>query len=55
MIQLSENVKLLGNGYFNFYLVGKERAALVECGTRAGAQIFAEQWGKSRISPESIS
>lgn len=51
MIQLSENVKLLGNGYFNFYLVGKERAALVECDTRAGAQIFAEQWGQIENKP----
>ncbi len=51
MIQLSENVKMLGNGYFNFYLVGKERAALVECGTRAGAQIFAEQWEQMENKP----
>ncbi|MEQ8200020.1 MAG: MBL fold metallo-hydrolase [Syntrophomonadaceae bacterium] len=51
MIQLSENVKLLGNGYFNFYLVGRHQAALVECGTRAGAQIFAEQWEQMENKP----
>lgn len=51
MVELSENVRMLGNGYFNFYLVGRERAALVECGTRAGVQIFAEQWEKIGDKP----
>jgi len=39
MKQLSAKVKLLGNGFFNFYLVGHERAAVVECGTRAAARM----------------
>lgn len=44
MRQVSNHVRLLGNGFFNFYLVGNRTAALVECGTTAAAQIFREQW-----------
>jgi glyoxylase-like metal-dependent hydrolase (beta-lactamase superfamily II) len=52
MKKLSENVMVLGNGYFNFYLAGKEKAALLECGTRAGAAIFKEQWSQLQDKPE---
>ncbi|MDD2620516.1 MAG: MBL fold metallo-hydrolase [Syntrophomonadaceae bacterium] len=44
MRRLSDNVVVLGNGYFNFYLVGKEEAVLLECGTRAGAAVFKQEW-----------
>lgn len=52
MIKLSDNVKVFGNNYFNFYLVGKQEAVLLECGTRAGAAIFKEQWEKLEQKPE---
>jgi len=51
-MQLTENVKVLGNGYFNFFVVGKKTAALVECGTRAGAVIFRDQWEQLDDKPE---
>ncbi len=51
MQRLSENVRLLGNGYFNFYLIGKKEAVLVECGTRAAAQIFSDQWKQLTDKP----
>lgn len=44
MKRLSEHVMLLGNGHFNYYIAGSENAALIECGTSAGAEIFARQW-----------
>ncbi len=51
MRQISPHVRLLGNGFFNFYLVGNETAALVECGTTAAAQIFQEQWASISDKP----
>ncbi|HWP95648.1 MAG TPA: MBL fold metallo-hydrolase [Syntrophomonadaceae bacterium] len=52
MQKISEHVSVLGNGYFNYYLIGDEEAALVECGTRAGASIFARQWSQLNHKPE---
>ena len=52
MQQLTENVKLFGNGFFNYYVVGQEEAALIECGTSAGAQIFAGQWAALEDKPD---
>lgn len=49
---LSDNVAVLGNEYFNFYLVGKQEAVLLECGTRAGAAIFKQQWLELEPKPE---
>jgi glyoxylase-like metal-dependent hydrolase (beta-lactamase superfamily II) len=42
--RLSDHVMLLGNGHFNYYVAGVKEAALIECGTSAGAAIFARQW-----------
>lgn len=52
MKKLSDNVMVLGNDYFNFYLVGKEEAVLLECGTRAGATIFKQQWQQLEPKPQ---
>ncbi len=51
-MKLTDNVMLLGNGYFNFYVVGQEQAALIECGTRAGAAIFRDQWMHLENKPD---
>lgn len=51
MRQLTDNVKLIGNGYFNYYIVGQEEAVLVECGTRAGAALFAREWQQLADKP----
>ncbi|MBC7076074.1 MAG: MBL fold metallo-hydrolase [Syntrophomonadaceae bacterium] len=52
MTNLTDNVMLMGNGYFNYYVVGRKGAALVECGTRAGASIFAKQWAQLKNKPD---
>lgn len=52
MDKISDNVMLMGNGYFNFYLLGRQEAALVECGATAGAVIFAKQWEALERKPE---
>ncbi len=52
MKRLTQNVMLLGNGYFNYYLVGQKEAALVECGTSAGAAILAKQWQELEEKPD---
>lgn len=44
MTHLTENIMVLGNSNFNYYVVGQEEAVLIECGTSAGVSIFAEQW-----------
>lgn len=49
--QLADNVMLLGNGKFNFYLVGKQEAALFECGCSVGAEIFARQFAQLTKPP----
>jgi glyoxylase-like metal-dependent hydrolase (beta-lactamase superfamily II) len=49
---IAEHVKLLGNGYFNFYVVGEQEAALVECGTRATASILTDQWASLDKKPD---
>lgn len=51
-MKLSDNVTVLGNEYFNFYLVGKQEAALLECGTRVGAAVFKQQWLQLEQKPE---
>ncbi|KUG02430.1 hypothetical protein ASZ90_020179 [hydrocarbon metagenome] len=52
MKKLTDNVMLLGNGYFNYYIVGQKEAALVECGTTAGAAILAQQWAELEEQPD---
>lgn len=42
--KLSDHVTLFGNGDCNFYLLEGEKAAVIECGTSAGAAILAQQW-----------
>jgi glyoxylase-like metal-dependent hydrolase (beta-lactamase superfamily II) len=49
---ITEHVMLLGNGNFNFYVIGEQEAALVECGTGAAASILADQWASLDKKPE---
>lgn len=51
MKKISDNVMLLGNHHFNYYIVGHENAALIECGTSASVMLFAEQWAKLDHKP----
>lgn len=44
MKRLSDHVMLFGNGHFNYFVAGTKEAALIECGTSAGAAIFAREW-----------
>lgn len=52
MIQLSPNVILLGNGHFNHYIAGHEKAALIEGGMTAGISVLQEQWNKLTSPPQ---
>lgn len=52
MTQLTENIMVLGNNYFNYYVVGQEEAVLIECGTSAGVSIFVEQWQALEHKPQ---
>lgn len=53
MIQLSPNVILLGNGHFNHYIAGHEKAALIEGGMTAGISVLQDQW-KTLESPPQV-
>lgn len=44
MINISENVACLGNRHFHFYIVGREKAALIECAVSGAAANFRRQW-----------
>ncbi|MDD2586958.1 MAG: MBL fold metallo-hydrolase [Syntrophomonadaceae bacterium] len=52
MQKLTDNVLLLGNGNFNYYIVGKKESILIECGTSAGVSIFANEWSQLKEKPE---
>lgn len=44
MINISENVACLGNRHFHFYVVGREKAAIIECAVSGAAANFRRQW-----------
>ncbi len=44
MMRLTENVICLGNRHFNHYVVGQEKAAIVECGVSGSVVSFRQQW-----------
>lgn len=44
MINISENVACLGNRHFHFYIVGREKAAIIECAVSGAAANFRRQW-----------
>lgn len=52
MKSLSANVILLGNRNFNYYVVGKTEAVVIECGMSAGVEIFAQQWRQIEDQPQ---
>lgn len=52
MRKLSDNVIVLGNGNFNYYIVGQKEAVLIECGTSAGVSIFTRQWLEMESKPQ---
>ena len=52
MKRLTDNVMVLGNGNFNYFIVGQKEATLIECGTSAGVSIFARQWSDLENMPD---
>jgi 2-aminobenzoylacetyl-CoA thioesterase len=52
IMQLTENVALLGNRHFNFFVVGQKEAAVVECGVTGGVYSFKQQWAELGTKPE---
>lgn len=52
MKSLSANVLLLGNRNFNYYVVGKTEAVIIECGMSVGVEVFAQQWRQIEDQPQ---
>ncbi len=52
MRKLSDNVLMMGNRHFNYIVVGKEKAVLIECGVSAGVMSFRQDWQQLANPPE---
>lgn len=52
MIRLSENVVQLGNRHFNYFVLGQEEAAVIECGVSGGVYSFQKQWEQWQGKPK---
>ncbi|MCX5780445.1 MAG: MBL fold metallo-hydrolase [Firmicutes bacterium] len=50
-IRLTENIMLLGNRHFHFYVVGQKEAAIVECGVSGGVYSLNQQWAGLEKKP----
>ncbi len=50
--KISDNVLMMGNRHFNYFVVGRERAVLVECGVSGGVVSFQQEWQKLQRPPE---
>ena len=50
-MRLTENVLCLGNQHFHHYIVGQERAAVVECGVSGSIVSFRQQWKPLQEKP----
>lgn len=51
-MRLTDNVICLGNQHFHHYLVGQERAAVVECGVSGSMVSFRQQWMPLQDKPQ---
>jgi len=51
MEQLTDNVVLLGNKYFNHCVVGNEEAIMIECGVTASVANLKSQWHRLSKRP----
>lgn len=52
MYKLSENVIQLGNHHFNYFLVGRQEAAIIECGVTGGVMNLEKQWNEMPSKPD---
>lgn len=43
-MKLTENVICIGNQHFNHFIVGREKAAVVECGVSGSTVSYRQQW-----------
>ncbi|NLO22460.1 MAG: MBL fold metallo-hydrolase [Syntrophomonadaceae bacterium] len=50
--KLAENVLMMGNQYFNYLMIGKEKAVIIECGVSAGVMSFQQDWQQLPRFPE---
>lgn len=52
MRRLSENVLLIGNRHFNYFVVGRQEAAIIECGVTGGVKSIEKQWPQLPYQPD---
>lgn len=50
-MKLTENVVCIGNQHFNHYIVGQEKAAVIECGVSGSIVSFRQEWGALADKP----
>ncbi|MEQ8199982.1 MAG: MBL fold metallo-hydrolase [Syntrophomonadaceae bacterium] len=51
-MRLTDNVLCMGNQHFRHYIVGQERAAVVECGVSGSIVSFRRQWMPLQNKPQ---
>ncbi|NIQ39751.1 MAG: MBL fold metallo-hydrolase [Proteobacteria bacterium] len=51
MKKLTDNVFLLGNRHFNYFMVGERETAIVECGVTGGVVSLEAQWSQLESKP----
>lgn len=51
-MKLTENVVMLGNRHFNYFIAGKKEAAIVECGVTGSVVSLKTQWDMLQRRPD---
>jgi len=51
IIRISEHVIQLGNRHFNYFIIGQEEAAVIECGVTGGVVSLSQQWTQWETPP----
>lgn len=50
--RISDNILQLGNRHFNYFVVGRQEAAIIECGVTGGVLSFEKQWAQLPYQPD---
>ncbi len=52
MRRLTDNVLQIGNRHFNYFVVGRQKAAIIECGVTGGVKSFEKEWQELPYQPD---
>ncbi|MFA6809236.1 MAG: MBL fold metallo-hydrolase, partial [Eubacteriales bacterium] len=52
MRRLADIILQIGNQHFNYFVVGRQEAAIIECGVTGGVQSIEKQWTQLPYQPD---